>query len=63
MKRHSCYDMTGHEGEPVTKTEKDWFLVYLQEVDKAEYKCFVDWRDDMIRSGILIIEEKETEEK
>ena len=33
--------------------EKDWFLYYLQNVDKAEYSDFISWFYDMRKSGVL----------
>lgn len=47
MKKYKCYETN----QTMTKTE--WFLYYLQEIDKTEYKDFVEWFTDMLRSHVL----------
>lgn len=38
-----------------TMNKKDWFLYYLisEEIDKNEYKNFIDWWHDMRKSGVI----------
>ena len=33
--------------------KKDWFLYYLQEIDKAEYPDFVTWWADMKKMNLI----------
>lgn len=49
MKKYKCYETN----QTMTKTE--WFLYYLQseEIDKTEYKDFVEWFNDMLKSHVL----------
>lgn len=42
-----------------TRSEHEWFLYYLLYVDKEEYRYFIDWLADMVKSGNLIEEEEE----
>lgn len=46
-----------------TRTETEWFLYYLQYVDNTDYPDFITWFFDMLKSGNLIEEKEEKEEK
>ena len=46
----------------LTKSKTQWFLYYLLYVDKEEYKDFVTWLADMIRSGIFVEEKMDQEQ-
>lgn len=49
MKKYICYETEQ------TMTQKDWFLYYLtsDEIDKTEYKDFIEWWNDMRKSGVI----------
>lgn len=62
MKKYTTYEQTADK-ETIgkdTRSEKDWFLYYLLYVDKEEYPDFITWVADMIKTGNLIEEEKQT---
>ena len=46
-KLYTCYETNQ------TMSKKDWFLYYLTEIDKTEYKDFTDWWHDMRKSGVI----------
>ena len=48
----ACYE-TGQ-----TMNKKEWFLYYLQEVDKTEYKDFSEWWHDMTAKSHVLEEVK-----
>ena len=41
---------------PSRLTEHEWFLYYIQEIDHDEYRTFVDWLADMLKTGLLVEE-------
>ena len=41
---------------PSRLTEHEWFLYYIQYIDHDEYKTFVDWLTDMLKTGLLVEE-------
>lgn len=59
MKRYTTYEQTADKeiAGKDTRKESDWFVYYLQYVDKDEYRYFVDWLADMVKSGILVEED------
>lgn len=62
----TTYEQTAdkeYTGKADTRTEHEWFLYYLQYVDNTEYPDFVTWLADMLKSGNLIEEKEEKEEK
>lgn len=48
-KLYTCYETEQ------TMRKKDWFLFYLtsDEIDKTEYKDFIEWWHDMRKSGVI----------
>lgn len=58
-KSYTTYEQTAdreYTCQADTRTEQEWFIYYLLYVDKEEYRYFVDWLADMIKSGNLIKE-------
>ena len=65
-KSYTTYEQTAdreYTGQADTRTEHEWFLYYLQYVDNADYPDFITWLADMVKSGNLIEEKEEEEEK
>ena len=57
MKTYTTYEQTAdkeYTGQADARTESEWFLYYLQYVDKSDYPDFVTWLADMIKTGILV---------
>ena len=65
MKRYTTYEETERTltGEKDTRTKKEWETYYIEYVDHAEYPDFEGWLADMVRSGNLIEETEDTEER
>ena len=64
-KKYTTYEQTADKettGKD-TRTETEWFLYYLLWIDNTEYPDFITWFFDMLKSGNLIEEREEEEEK
>lgn len=55
-KSYTTYELTADRetAEKDTRSEHEWFLYYLLYVDKEEYRFFVDWLADMLKSGVFV---------
>jgi len=46
-----------------TRTMHEWYVYYLFWIDNTEYPNFITWFFDMLKTGNLIEEKEEEEEK
>ena len=55
-KKYTTYEQTADKetAGKDTRTETEWFVYYLLYVDKEEYRYFVDWLADMLKSGVFV---------
>lgn len=65
MKKYTTYEQTADKETAVkdTRSMHEWYLYYLLWVDRTEYPDFITWFFDMLKTGNLIEEKEEKEEK